>query len=102
MVLGLVAALSIVFAALGYNFALALYGLESNSPFNLIGASLVVVFVLKGIVDFGLVNYKDWAVQLAIVNAVAGIIVCLFTTFYPMFTGGGFNLNWSFSCWFPI
>ena len=93
LVLGVAAPFSVVFAAIGYDFALALYGLESNGPLNLIGASLVVLFVLKGIVAYGLINIKDWAIQLAIVDAIAGIAVCLFTMFYPLFMGGGLTLK---------
>ena len=93
LVMGIIAPFSIVWAALGYDFSLSLYDMESNSPFNLMGVSLVLLFVLKGIVAFGLINLKDWAVQLAIVDAVAGIVVCVFTMGYALFAGGDFNLR---------
>ncbi len=93
LVLGMVAPVGLAFGALGYDFALALYGLESNEPLSFTGISLIMLFALKGMVAFGLVNKKDWAVQVAIVDAIAGIAVCIFTMMYPLFFGGGFSLK---------
>ena len=93
LVLGVFAPFSLVFAALDYDFALALYGLESNGPLNLTGISIVLLFALKGVVAFGLINHKDWAIQLAIVDASVGIALCIFIVLYPLFVGGNFNLR---------
>ena len=73
---------------LGINTTLSLYGLESHHALSFIGLLLIGLFLLKGIVSYGLWAEEDWAINLGYVDAIAGIAICLFVMlglryFYP-------------------
>jgi len=67
----------LIFDLLDFRFFLSLYGLETGKPLSSIGLVISFLMVIKGIVAFGLWTEKDWAVILAIVDAILGIIVCI-------------------------
>lgn len=46
-----------------------------------IGILLSLGFLLKGIVAYSLWFEKDWAINLAMVDAVAGILLCIIEMF---------------------
>src|SRR5215217_1416077 len=73
-----------VLGLMGYSTQLALYGLETNEPFSSIGIIITTVFIIKGITAFGLLKEKDWAVQIGIVDAIIGIIICTLVMLYPI------------------
>ncbi|HEX9511096.1 MAG TPA: hypothetical protein VF939_11490 [Puia sp.] len=78
-----------IIGLLGLHADLAFYGLETNQPISLIGILLMAVFLLKGVVSYGLWAEEDWAIVLGYVDAIAGILICLFVMFglpylYPM------------------
>ena len=93
MIFGAVAATGIVVGAMGYNFQLSLYGLESSDPFSLIGAVLMLVFVLKGGAAFGLWMEKNWAITLGVIDAVLGIVICGLVMLVAPFFIAGFSLK---------
>lgn len=70
----------------GYRSDLALYGLETNDPLSTLGLALSALFILKGIVGFALWAEKNWAVKLAIADAVIGIGVCLAVMLAPLWS----------------
>ncbi|HWI92961.1 MAG TPA: hypothetical protein VNT20_16905 [Flavisolibacter sp.] len=70
-----------VFTTLHYNSSI--YGLESNEPLSPIGLFIFFVFLLKGIVAYGLWTEKDWAVNLGIVDAILGIAACFAVMVVP-------------------
>jgi uncharacterized membrane protein (DUF2068 family) len=57
---------------------LALYGLGSNEPFSITGILIILLFLFKGIVAFGLWTQKDWAVNFGLADAIIGIAICIF------------------------
>jgi len=66
------------------------YGLQANTPISLMGLFLTSLFVLKGVAGFGLWFEKDWAIQLAFVDGIVGILVCLVVMIVlPAMTGVG-------------
>jgi len=95
LVFGAILPVGIVAAVLGYNFQIALYGLETNEPLSLIGILLIILFLLKSIVAFGLWTEKKWAVNLGIIDAISGIVICIFIMLiYPFIDNTpGFSVN---------
>lgn len=71
-------ALLVVIAGLLFNVqsSLALYGMETTNPLSLAGLLIAALFLLKGAVAYGLWWEKDWAVDLGIIDAIAGIAFC--------------------------
>lgn len=84
IVFGLVVPIGIILGVLGYNFQISLYGFETTGPISLIGIALSILFLLKAVVAFGLITEKDWAIKLAIVDAIIGILVCIYAMVYPI------------------
>lgn len=62
---------------------LALYHIETNDPHSLQGIIVNALFLLKGMTAYGLLWAKKWGVQLAITDAVTGIVVCIAVIFLP-------------------
>ena len=73
-----------------HNFALSLYGLDANTPYSLIGGFVTVLFLLKGIVAFGILKRENWAINLGLVDAVLGIIVCTVLMIFAVITNAPF------------
>lgn len=76
IITGAFALVGIVAAIFGLNFQLALFGLESNDPLSIIGLIVSFLFILKGFAALSLWTEQDWAIQLALVDAIIGILVC--------------------------
>ena len=84
IVFGAITPLALVGGIMMHNFALSLYGLDANTPYSVIGGLLTVLYLFKGIVAFGILRREDWAVNFGIIDAVLGIIICVFLTIYPL------------------
>lgn len=86
LIFGAIVPLTIIFAIVGYTFQISLYGLETNEPLSLTGLLLIILFLFKGIVAYGLWTEKDWVINLGIIDAIAGIAICVFMMLlYPFF-----------------
>ncbi|PWV54477.1 hypothetical protein [Chitinophaga sp. S165] len=72
------------------SYNVSLYGLESNDRTSVITLAVLALFVLKGTAAYGLLFEKDWAIEAGLIDAAAGIIVCLFVGGYAMFSRGAF------------
>ena len=81
---GLIAPLALIFGLSGFNFRLSLYGFFTNEPFSIIGMGIIILFLLKGIVSFGLLMEKSWAVKLGLVDAALGILICSYVMVYSI------------------
>ena len=89
-ILGVLIPVAIVFGALGYTFSLSIYGLETISPFSTDGLIIMAFLSFKGLVAFGLITKKDWAVDLAIIDGAIGILFCGFMMLvYPFLMSNG-------------
>jgi F0F1-type ATP synthase membrane subunit a len=93
MIMGAFAPLILLFSASGGTASLALYGLETTDPYSNIGLSLCALFILKGPVAYGLWSERNWAVKLAIGDAVLGILICIAVTLEPLY---GHQTSYSF------
>jgi hypothetical protein len=80
LIFGAMMPIVLILGIVGMNFQISLYGLETNQPLSLIGIFLTAIFALKGVTAFGLWTEKEWAVQIAILDAVFGIILCIYLT----------------------
>jgi hypothetical protein len=81
---GVLVIIGIPAALFSIPFELALYGFRTNDPLTVTGLVLLLVFALKGVVAYGLWWEKDWAVKLAIVDAILGIVLCCFTFIFAI------------------
>lgn len=86
---------AILFAIMGSNFSMSLYALETNDPFSITGICLILVYIFKGIVAYNILKEKDLAIKLAIIDAVAGIFICVLVMLLPDLLPEG-NGNFSF------
>jgi len=75
---------------LGNDFSVSLYGLESSDRHSFITLLVMVLFFIKAVAAYGLLFEKDWAIEVGLVDAVLGILACLFVGFYAMFGTGRF------------
>ena len=95
MLFGILVPPVIVMGIMGYHFELALYGIETTDPHSLAGLAVTLIFMIKGAVAFGLWTEQDWAVDLGIVDASIGIVVCsLFMLVFPFLNStNGLHIN---------
>ena len=84
MIFSAFAPVMIVLGILGYRAQLALYGFETNEPLSLIGITIILLFVIKGITAFGLLKEKYWAIKIGIADAIIGITICTCLMLYPI------------------
>lgn len=75
---------------LGNRYMVSLYGLESTDSHSFITLAVVVLFLVKAVAAYGLLFEKDWAIEVGQVDAVLGILICLFVGFYAMLGTGRF------------
>lgn len=88
LVMGILAVVSVVLSLFVNNLTLAIYHIETNNALSLAGVAIIAIYLLKGFTAYGLLWAKKWGIQLAIVDGVAGIIICLVALFLPAtFTG---------------
>ncbi|WP_121355843.1 hypothetical protein [Flavisolibacter nicotianae] len=80
MIIGVIAPVCLLAGLSGTKLRLALYGLESNDSLSFPGMVILLLFILKGIVAFGLWTEKDWAITLGMADAMVGIAICVYIT----------------------
>ena len=74
---------------------LSLFGLQSYTALSVSGIVVLAFFVFFGIIAFGLRNEKDWAIKLAKIGAIVGIVFCAFMMLgYPFLSSkNGLHFN---------
>lgn len=88
MIMGAILPFGILSGIFGWPFNISLYGFSTMFPFSIIGISLTALFTLKGAVAFGLWTEKKWAVDMAMIDAILGIVICILGMFIiPTSTG---------------
>ena len=88
LLFGAIVPFGLIFGSLGMKFEISLYGIETNDPLTIIGLSLVGLYLIKGIIAYGLWWEKDWVIKPAKLDAIIGIVICTFMTFiYPFMDG---------------
>lgn len=74
----LVSPVALLMGILGYDFQLALYGMETHEPLSTSGLLIAFLFGFKGIVSLALLKEKRIAIALASIDAFMGIGICIF------------------------
>jgi hypothetical protein len=77
MFTGAIVPLIFIFGLFTRNTHLEIFGFETNDPYTGIGVLVSVIFLLKGIVGYGLWFEKIWAVRAAIADGFTSIGVCI-------------------------
>lgn len=83
MIAGPFVLLAFIIGLFSFHYSSSIYGLESNEPLSPVGLFIFFVFLLKGIVAYGLWTEKDWAVNLGIADAIVGIVACFAAMMIP-------------------
>jgi hypothetical protein len=78
MIMGALSIPNFVAGLLGFHAELSLYGLESHDAVSFTGIVITILFFIKGLVAYGLWAEKDWAINLGYVDAILGILFCLY------------------------
>jgi hypothetical protein len=93
----MISPIAFILGLFGIQFQISFYGFTTSNPLSYVGLCLIGIFVFKGIVALGLWTEKDWAIILGQIDAVLGIIICIFNMFiYPFInnhTGFGFSIR---------
>jgi hypothetical protein len=96
MVVGVFAVPILFMGIFGFSCAIALYGFETTEPTSIVGISLLVLFILKGVVSYSLWFEKKWAINLALFDAYLGIAICIISMIFPLgrdISKNGFRLE---------
>ena len=95
MITALIIPVGVVFGLIGMPFSLALYGLETIAPISSTGGIILALLALKGVVAYGLWTERKWAIDLAIVDGMLGLVVCTFVMVVMPFLSNksGFHLS---------
>ena len=82
MLFGVLAILCLISGFFGVLPSLAFYGFETNQPLSLIGLLIISIAVLKGFTAYSLWFEKDFAIKLGKIDAILGIVICVFSMFF--------------------
>lgn len=102
MIVGIFSAVSIAFKMVGITLYFgypmddtsSIYGLESSDIFSPLGLLINLLILFKGVTSYGMWMGKDWAMNYASVDAVLGLVVCIFSlVFLPFVDAGSINLR---------
>lgn len=95
LITGLIIPIGLIVGAMGHEFTVSLYGLQTTAVYTPLGFVLIALFALKGVTSFGLWTEKDWAIKLASIDAILGIAVCAGVMLILPFTGAEGKINLS-------
>ena len=87
LIYGIAMPIVIIWGLITHNFAASIYGLDSFSLYSISGITIIAIFILKAIVAFSLLKYKDWGVKLGVIDALFGILFCAAIMLYELFQG---------------
>ena len=93
IVFACVASFGFIYGLFGNDFDLSLYGFKTSDTTSVLGIGLVLMFLLKGVVAFGLLKEQNWAIKLGFVDAIVGILACVFVMIYPLIDAGSFTFR---------
>lgn len=93
MLFGFLAFVCLILGFTNLKPSLALYGFESNEPFSINGLLVIIIGLFKGVTAFALWFEKDFAIQFGKIDAIVGIIACVFAMLVLPFFQEGFNVT---------
>jgi len=77
----------------------SIYGMSSYERYSPLALFITSLLVFKGITAFSMWMEREWAIKMAIIDAILGIIICIITMFIlPMVEkeSGRTNINFRF------
>jgi len=77
LIMSLMVPISIVMGFLDKLISLSLYGFNTFYPLSIAGIFILSLMAFKGITAYSLWTEKDIAVDLAIIDAILGIAICI-------------------------
>lgn len=93
MFFGLMSFICLILGFTNIKPALAFYGFETNEPFSLTGLIVISVGLLKGITAFALWFEKDFAIKIGKIDAIIGIVLCIFSMLVIPFLQDTFSIT---------
>ncbi|MBV8327655.1 hypothetical protein [Chryseobacterium sp.] len=75
------------------NSSLSLYGIRADHPYSAAGLFICFLFIFKGIVSYGLWFEQKWGPKVGIIDAVSGILICIFMMIIAPFTFPSVSFN---------
>lgn len=88
----------------GYKGA-SLYGMEAPEVLSPLGIFITVLLLFKVFIAFSMKTEKKWAIDLAILDAVFGIVICIYMMFVEPLVykdGGHYEFNLRFELLFIV
>lgn len=101
LIAGVIAVLAIPASLFGANTSFNIFGFSFNGTFNLEGVTALLISLFSGIVAFGLLWGKDWAVQAAIGLCIAELLLSMVMLFVVM-NRGYMSLHFEFLLLIPF
>lgn len=83
LVFGALVPIVLMMGLMGYSISLALYGFETTEPLSIPGLILTACFSLKAVVAYGFLRGRPWAMNLAVIDAILGIVLCIYMMLQP-------------------
>lgn len=77
LITGVINVFGVLMSFFGLNIQLGLYGIETFTGMGILSITVQLLFLLKGIVALGLWYGKGWALNLALIDGVIGIVICI-------------------------
>ena len=77
MILGAGAVLGLIYGIFKNELHLSIYGFESEKPFSLMGIFIFIILTFKGLSAYLLWFEKDKAINIAKIDAIFGIVLCI-------------------------
>lgn len=78
LIMGAIVPFVFLIGILNGHFETSCYGMESTDALSATGIFILAIILLKGITALGLLKEQNWAIKLAIADAIIGILVCIF------------------------
>lgn len=93
MIMGAFVPFGFIAGIFGIPFSITLYGLGTVSPLSIMGIFLSGLYLFKGIIAFGLWTEKQWAVDMAIIDGLLGILICIVVMIMIPTSSGGISIR---------
>lgn len=89
MFFGLCALSCLIYGLFNNHVNLAFYGFETEKPISLIGIFIITIMIFKGFVAYSLWFEKENAINLAKIDTIVGITICVISMFVMPFIHEG-------------
>jgi hypothetical protein len=90
LLVGILIVLALVLRVFGILNSISIYGISANDQFSLIGFLVTLIFILKSFVGLFFITGHDLAPNIAIIDTIIGIVLCVGTGFvFPLLNNSG-------------